>query len=195
MESIIRRIRGTSTPKSSISLLAGRGAFIIRESAVPKVTSSAKFTWPFARKAATSAPAVLMEGRIGKIGFLQCSIFSCSTSYISNMVTSPGVPKIAITASILSNFSSQYSRQRRRCSGVPVARISMGFPTAAPGKSLPLSSSATGPSSFGTFSPPLLNASVSITPGPPAWVMMAKFFPFSSGSVKIQPTVVSSSRE
>ena len=79
MESIIRRIRGTSTPKSSISLLAGRGAFIIRESAVPRVTSSAKFTWPFARKAATSAPAVLMEGRIGKIGFLQCSNASILT--------------------------------------------------------------------------------------------------------------------
>ena len=118
---------------------------------------------------------------MGKIGLLYVCIFSCNTSYISNMVTSPGVPKIARTASILSNFSSQYSRQRRKWSGVPVARISIGFPTAAPGKSLLFNSSTTGPSSLGTFSPPLLSASVSITPGPPAWVMMAKFFPFSSG--------------
>ena len=34
-----------------------------------------------------------------------------------------------------------------------------------------------------------------MTPGPPAWVMMAKFLPRSSGRVKMQPTVVSSSRE
>ena len=167
----------------------------MRESAVPNVTSSAKLTCPLARKADTSAPAVLMEGRIGKIGFLQVCIFSCSTSYISNMVTNPGVPKMAITASTLSNFSSQYSKQSRKCSGVPVARISIGFPTAAPGKSLPFNSSASSPSNFGTFSPPLLSASVSITPGPPAWVIMAKFFPCNSGKVKIHPTVVSSSRE
>ena len=159
-------MRGTSTPKSSISLFAGLDTFMMRDSAVPNVTSSAKFTCPFARNAATSAPAVLMEGRIGKIGFLQVCIFPCSTSYISNMVTSPGVPKIAITASTLSNFSSQYSKQRRRCSGVPVARISIGFPTAAPGKSKLFNSSASGPSNFGTFNPPLLKASVSITPGP-----------------------------
>ena len=195
MESMMRRMRGTSTPNSSISLFAGFEAFIMRDNAVPNVTSSAKFTWPLARKAATSAPAVLMDGRIGNIGFLQACIFSCSTSYISNMVTNPGVPKIAITASTLSNFSSQYSKQSRRCSGVPVAKISIGLPTAAPGKSLLFSSSASSPSSFGTFSPPLLKASVSITPGPPAWVIMAKFFPFSSGKVKIHPTVVSSSRE
>lgn len=99
----------------------------MRDNAVPNVTSSAKFTWPLARKAATSAPAVLMEGRMGKIGLLHVCIFSCNTSYISNMVTSPGVPKIARTASILSNFSSQYSRQRRKWSGVPVARISSDF--------------------------------------------------------------------
>ena len=85
--------------------------------------------------------------------------------------------------------------QRRRCSGVPVARISIGFPTAAPGNSWVFSSSATSPSSLGTFSPPLLKASVSITPGPPAWVIMAKFFPFNSGKVNTQPTVVNSSRE
>ena len=188
-------MRGTSTPKSSISLFAGFDAFTMRDNAVPNVTSSAKFTWPLARKAATSAPAVLIDGRIGNIGFLQVCIFSCSTSYISNMVTRPGVPKIAITASTLSNFSSQYSRQRRKCSGVPVARMSIGFPTAAPGKSLLFNSSASSPSNFGTFNPPLLKASVNITPGPPAWVIMAKFFPFSSGKVKIHPTVVSSSRE
>ena len=85
--------------------------------------------------------------------------------------------------------------QIRKWSGVPVARMSIGFPTEAPGKSWAFSSSASSPSSLGTFSPPLLKASVSITPGPPAWVMIAKFFPFSSGRVKIQPTVVSSSRE
>ena len=43
--------------------------------------------------------------------------------------------------------------------------------------------------------PPFDSASVSITPGPPAWVMMAKFLPVKRGSVKMQPTVVSSSRE
>ena len=85
--------------------------------------------------------------------------------------------------------------QRRRCSGVPVARISIGFPTAAPGKSCAFNSSANSPSSFGTFNPPLLSASVNITPGPPACVIMAKFFPFSSGKVNTQPTVVNSSRE
>lgn len=47
--------------------------------------------------------------------------------------------------------------------------------------------------------PPLESASVSMTPGPPAWVTMAKRF--SSGvdsdgrQEKMQPTVVSSSRE
>ena len=71
----------------------------------------------------------------------------------------------------------------------------MGFATAEPGKSFSLSSSARGPSSFGTFRPPFDRASVSITPGPPACVTMAKFFPFRGGRVKIQPTVVSSSRE
>ena len=61
-----------------------------------------------------------------------------------------------------------------KCSGVPVAKISIGLPTEAPGKSLLFNSSATGPSSLGTI---------------------AKFFPFNSGKVKIQPTVVNSPRE
>ena len=82
-----------------------------------------------------------------------------------------------------------------RCSGVPVARMSLGLATDAPGKSRLFSSSASGPSIFGTLSPPLDSASVSITPGPPAWVTMAKLRPVSGGSVKIQPTVVSSSLE
>ena len=84
---------------------------------------------------------------------------------------------------------------RARCSGVPVARMSMGFDTDEPGKSFDFSSSASGPSSLGTLSPPFDKASVSMTPGPPAWVTMAKLRPVSGGSVKMQPTVVSSSRE
>ena len=71
----------------------------------------------------------------------------------------------------------------------------MGLATDEPGKSFPLSSSANGPSIFGTLRPPFDKASVSITPGPPAWVTMAKLRPFKGGRVKIQPTVVSSSRE
>ena len=81
------------------------------------------------------------------------------------------------------------------CSAVPVARKSMGLATEEPGKSLLFSSSASGPSILGTLRPPFESASVSMTPGPPAWVTMAKFLPFNSGRVKIQPTVVSSSRE
>ena len=81
------------------------------------------------------------------------------------------------------------------CSGVPVARMSIGLATAEPGKSFDFSSSASGPSILGTLSPPFDKASVNITPGPPACVTMAKLRPLSSGSVKIQPTVVSSSRE
>ena len=80
---------------------------MMRVSMVPSVTSSAKFTWPFFRKSATSAPAVLMEGRMGKMGLRHVCIASCSTSYISNIVTSPGVPKMAITASMSSNLFSQ----------------------------------------------------------------------------------------
>ena len=71
----------------------------------------------------------------------------------------------------------------------------MGLATEEPAKSLVFSSSANGPSILGTFSPPFDRASVSITPGPPACVTMAKFLPCSGGSVKIHPTVVSSSRE
>ncbi len=82
-----------------------------------------------------------------------------------------------------------------RCSGVPVARISMGLATLEPGRSIDFSSSAAFPDSAGTFIPPFDSASVSITPGPPAWVTMAKFLPEKRGSVKMQPTVVSSSRE
>jgi len=82
-----------------------------------------------------------------------------------------------------------------KCSGVPVANTSIGLATEAPGSSFSFNSSNFGPSSFGTFNPPLQRASVNITPGPPAWVTMAKLRPFSSGSVKTQPTVVSSSRE
>ena len=43
--------------------------------------------------------------------------------------------------------------------------------------------------------PPLLRASVSITPGPPAWVTMATFLPVISGRVSTQPMVVNWSRE
>ena len=71
----------------------------------------------------------------------------------------------------------------------------MGLATDEPGKSFAFSSSAKGPSIRGTLSPPFERASVSMTPGPPAWVTMAKFLPFSGGRVKMQPTVVSSSRE
>ena len=82
-----------------------------------------------------------------------------------------------------------------RCSGVPVARMSMGLDTDEPGKSFDFSSSASGPSILGTFSPPFDRASVSITPGPPACVTIARLRPVKRGSVKMHPTVVSSSRE
>src|SRR3712207_9398833 len=82
MESMIRRMRGMSTPSSSISEAAGRGTFMMRERAVPNVTSSAKFTCPLARNSATSAPAVFTEGKMGKIGLRQGCIFSGSKSYI-----------------------------------------------------------------------------------------------------------------
>src|SRR5574344_539300 len=85
------------------------------------------------------------------------------------------------------------------CSGVPVARISIGLATDAPGKSFDLSSSAASPVNCGTCSPPLDKASVSITPGPPAWVTMAKrqssVFDKGGRQEKMHPTVVSSSRE
>ena len=55
-----------------------------------------------------------------------------------------------------------------KCSGVPVAKISIGLPTEAPGNNLLFNSSARGPSNFGTFRPPFDKASVNITPGPPA---------------------------
>ena len=85
----------------------------------------------------------------------------------------------------------------------------MGLLTDEPGNSLDFSSSASGPSSLGMFMPPFDKASVSITPGPPACVTMAKFFscgfaplpvllPSASQvsiTLKMQPTVVSSSRE
>ena len=77
----------------------------------------------------------------------------------------------------------------------PVARMSMGLETDEPGRSCAFSSSAAGPSSLGMFMPPFDKASVSITPGPPAWVTIAKFLPVRGGKVKIHPTVVSSSRE
>ena len=82
-----------------------------------------------------------------------------------------------------------------RCSGIPVAKMSMGLATLEPGNSFSLSSSAAFPDNAGTFIPPFDSASVSITPGPPAWVTMAKFLPVKRGRVKIQPTVVNSSRE
>src|SRR5574344_242819 len=88
------------------------------------------------------------------------------------------------------------------CSGVPVARISIGLATDAPGKSFDLSSSAASPVNCGTCSPPFDKASVSMTPGPPAWVTMAKLPkpfppcpPTGGGHENMQPTVVSSSRE
>ena len=79
--------------------------------------------------------------------------------------------------------------------GVPVARMSIGFDTVEPGSNWLFSSSASGPVKRGTSMPPLVNASVSITPGPPAWVTMAKFLPLKWGRVKMHPAVVSSSRE
>ena len=82
-----------------------------------------------------------------------------------------------------------------RCSGVPVARMSMGFETEAPGKSFAFSSSAAAPSSFGTLRPPFDRASVSITPGPPACVTMAKLDDWGAPIENTHPTVASSSRE
>ena len=73
-------MRGTSTPNNSISGTAGLGALMIRDKAVPNITSSAKLTCPFSKKKATSSPAVRTEGRTGKRGFLQVSIFWCNTS-------------------------------------------------------------------------------------------------------------------
>ena len=80
---------------------------MMRDRAVPSVTSSAKLTCPLARKADTSAPAVFTEGRMGKMGLRQVCMAWCSTSYISYIVTSPGVPKMAITASMSSSLFSQ----------------------------------------------------------------------------------------
>ena len=82
-----------------------------------------------------------------------------------------------------------------KCSAFPVARMSMGFETEEPGRSMAFSSSAKAPVMGGTFMFPFDKASVNITPGPPAWVTMAKFLPVKRGRVKIQPTVVNSSRE
>ena len=69
----------------------------------------------------------------------------------------------------------------------------MGLATLLPGRSFVFSSLATSAGIGGTCMPPFDKASVNITPGPPAWVTMAKFLPMKRGSVKIQPTVVSSS--
>ena len=70
----------------------------------------------------------------------------------------------------------------------------MGLPTAAPGNNFDFNSSASGPSKGGTFSRPLESASANMTAGPPAWVTMAQFFPFTSFRVKMLATVVNSSR-
>ena len=47
---------------------------------------------------------------------------------------SRGVPKIAITASTLSNFSAIFQTKPQDAQAYPVLKISIGLPTAAPGK-------------------------------------------------------------
>ena len=87
--------------------------------------------------------------------------------------------------------------------------MSMGLATDAPGNNCDFNSSAFSPSILGTCKSPLDNASVNITPGPPACVTMANLLMFNRGSdgdgfilsvvfsnvENMQPTVVSSSRE
>ena len=94
----------------------------------------------------------------------------------------------------MSSICSQASIASPKCSAMPVAKMSIGLATLLPGNNLVFNSSATGPVNGGTCIPPFDRASVSMTPGPPAWVTIAKFLPVKRGSVKIQPTVVSSSR-
>ena len=101
---------------------------------------------------------------------------------------------MTMMASMSGMWCSQKSMAIPRCWAVPVARMSMGLATLLPGNSCAFSCSAASPVRAGTFMPPFDRASVSITPGPPAWVMMAKFLPLKRGRVKMQPTVVSSSR-
>ncbi len=80
------------------------------------------------------------------------------------------------------------------CSAVPVARKSIGFATDEPAKSFSNNFSAFGPLIDGTSSLLCDKESVSITAGPPAWVIIAMRLPLSSGCIKIPATVVSSSR-
>ena len=70
----------------------------------------------------------------------------------------------------------------------------MGFSTEEPGNNFSFSSSADFPEMCGTFKPPFDSASVSITAGPPACVIMAMFFPLSSGFIKTDATLIRSSR-
>ncbi len=80
------------------------------------------------------------------------------------------------------------------CSAVPVARKSIGFATDEPGKSSFNKSSASALSICGISSPPSDNASVSITAGPPAWLIIAIFLPFNSGYINTEATLIKSSR-
>ena len=88
---------------------------------------------------------------------------------------------------------SQASIMCPSCSAVPVARKSIGFATDEPGKSFSISASAFGPEIDGTSSLLFDNESVSITAGPPAWVIIAMRLPCNSGCIKIPATVASSS--
>ena len=175
MESIIRGYGGTSTQRARFHYWQAR-AFIIRESAVPKVTSSAKFTC-FCQKS-SNLGSCRIDGRKNRKNRLQCCIFSCSTSYISNMVTVPSTENSHYSINIVQS-SSQYPDRRRRCSGNLCSQNINGFPQLHWGKACSLSSPPPVLPVSGHSVHSLLPTHRSTSPRTgPAWVMMAKFFSF-----------------
>ena len=145
-------------------------------------------------KSSISRLTLITDGSTGKMGLLQVRIFSSSRAYTSSTGKRPGLPKMTVMASILSKSFSQASMISPSCAAVPVARKSMGFFTDEPGKSFSLRRSAAGPSRGGTPRPSCERVSVSITAGPPAWVITAKRRPCGNGCIITPPTVTSSSR-
>ncbi len=94
---------------------------------------------------------------------------------------------------MLSNLS-QKRMHFSNCSAVPVARISIGLAVEAPSNSSSRKFLISSSDKRGTFIPPVERTSVSITPGPPACVIMAIRFPVSLGCWSTAPMAVSSPR-